>query len=82
MATRSPISHLGSSLASQATASAQLVGITTAGLQEIWRYASGSRQSQLWQLEALRALDERLRRDVGLAPHVPLRVDAWPGPGW
>jgi hypothetical protein len=82
MSSSSPLSHPVPVLLSPATASARFVGNTTAGLKEVWLYLSGSRQSRLWQLASLRDLDERLRRDVGLAPRVPPRADAWPGQGW
>jgi hypothetical protein len=54
----------------------------TAALKEIWLFVSGSRQSRHWQLVSLADLDDRLRRDVGLAPRVPPQADAWPGQGW
>ena len=82
MASPSPVSYPDPFLPSPMTADARCVVTATTALNEIWLYLSGSHRSRLRQLEALRDLDERLRRDVGLPPRVPQQADPWPSHGW
>lgn len=54
----------------------------TAALTEVLPYLSGSHRSWHWQSEALRDLDDWLRRDIGLPRREPPPLDPWPGRGW
>jgi uncharacterized protein YjiS (DUF1127 family) len=75
---RRSASRLASVFASQHARTAAGDGIQPGSLRDIWRelvrYLTGSPRSRLRQLAALRELDDRMLRDIGVT-----REEAWRG---